>query len=69
MDEEKKKLTIDCWEVDDALRTLTRAEEIKQNKELMDLVAQKAATQKKITDELASRAEKLYPSMKLGQTE
>ena len=64
MDEEKnKKLTIDCWEVDDALRTLVRAEEIKQNKELMDLVSKKAALQQKITDELASRANKLYPTM------
>lgn len=59
-----KKITIDSWEVDDALRTLTKAEEIRQNKELMDFVAKKAATQKKVLDELAGRAEALYPTMK-----
>ena len=57
---EKKRLTIDSWEVDDALRTLIRAEEIKQNKELMDLVTKKAALQKKVTDELATRANILF---------
>lgn len=61
---EKPKLTIDSWEVDDALRTLIRAEEIKQNKELMELVAKKAALQKKVTDELTSRADKLFTTMK-----
>ena len=60
---EKQKLTIDSWKVDDALRTLIRAEEIKQNKELMDLVTKKAALQKKVTDELANRADKLFTSM------
>lgn len=60
---EKQKLTIDSWQVDDALRTLIRAEEIKQNKELMDLVTKKAALQKKVTDELASRADKLFTTM------
>lgn len=60
---EKQKLTIDSWQVDDALRTLIRAEEIKQNKELMDLVTKKAALQKKVTDELANRADKLFTSM------
>lgn len=57
---EKKHLTIDSWEVNDALRTLIRAEEIKQNKELMDLVTKKAALQKKVTDELATRANILF---------
>lgn len=60
---EKQKLTIDSWQVDDALKTLIRAEEIKQNKELMDLVTKKAALQKKVTDELANRADKLFTSM------
>lgn len=60
---EKQKLTIDSWQVDDALRILIRAEEIKQNKELMDLVTKKAALQKKVTDELANRADKLFTSM------
>lgn len=60
---EKPKLTIDSWQVDDALRTLIRAEEIKQNKELMDLVTKKAALQKKVTDELANRADKLFTTM------
>lgn len=60
---EKQKLTIDSWQVDDALRTLIRAEEIKQNKELMELVTKKAALQKKVTDELASRADKLFTTM------
>lgn len=60
---EKQKLTIDSWQVDDALRTVIRAEEIKQNKELMDLVTKKAALQKKVTDELASRADKLFTTM------
>lgn len=60
---EKEKLTIDSWQVDDAMRTLIRAEEIKQDKELMELVAKKAALQKKITDELAGRADKLYTTM------
>lgn len=60
---EKQKLTIDSWQVDDALRTLIRAEEIKQNKELMDLVTKKAALQKKVTDELVSRADKLFTTM------
>lgn len=60
---EKEKLTIDSWKVDDAMRTLIRAEEIKQDKELMELVAKKAALQKKITDELAGRADKLYTTM------
>lgn len=60
---EKQKLTINSWQVDDALRTLIRAEEIKQNKELMDLVTKKAALQKKVTDELANRADKLFTSM------
>lgn len=59
----KKKLTIDSWEVYDALRTLTRAEEIKQNNELMELVTKKAAIQKKVLDDLAGRANKLYPTM------
>jgi len=61
---EAKKLTIDSWEVDDALRTLIRAREIESNKELMDLVQKKAALQKQVTDELASRADKLFTSMK-----
>lgn len=61
---EAKKLTIDSWEVDDALRTLIRAREIEANKELMDLVQKKAALQKQVTDELASRADKLFTSMK-----
>lgn len=60
---QKEKLTIDSWQVDDAMRTLIRAEEIKQDKELMELVAKKAALQKKITDELAGRADKLYTTM------
>jgi len=60
---EEEKLTIDSWKVDDALRTLTKAEEIKQNKELMDLVTKKAATQKKVLDDLASRANTLYSKM------
>ena len=60
---EKQKLTIDSWQVDDALRTVMRAEEIKQNKELMDLVTKKAALQKKVTDELVSRADKLFTTM------
>lgn len=59
-----KKLTIDSWEVDDALRTLIRAREIETNKELMDLVQKKAALQKQVTDELASRADKLFTTMK-----
>jgi hypothetical protein len=62
--EEPKKLTIDSWEVDDALRTLIRAREIETNKELMDLVQKKAALQKQVTDELASRADKLFTTMK-----
>ena len=61
---EKPKLTIDSWEVDEALRTLIRAEEIKQNKELMGLVAKKAAIQKEVTDNLVNRADKLFTSMK-----
>lgn len=60
---EPKKLTIDSWEVDDALRTLIRAKEIETNKELMDLVQKKAALQKQVTDELASRADKLFTTM------
>lgn len=62
--EAPKKLTIDSWEVDDALRTLIRAREIETNKELMDLVQKKAALQKQVTDELASRADKLFTTMK-----
>lgn len=46
------------------MRTLTRAEEIKQNKELMELVAKKAQVQKKVLDDLAGRANALYPTMK-----
>ena len=61
--EEERKLTIDSWQVDDDLRTLTKAEEIKQNKELMDLVTKKAATQKKVLDDLAARANSLYSKM------
>jgi len=61
--EEERKLTIDSWQVDDALKTLTKAEEIKQNKDLMDLVTKKAATQKKVLDDLASRANSLYTKM------
>lgn len=61
---EKPKLTIDSWEVDEALRTLIRAEEIKQNKELMELVAKKAAIQKEVTDNLVNRADKLFTTMK-----
>ena len=61
---EKPKLTIDSWEVNEALRTLIRAEEIKQNKELMELVAKKAAIQKEVTDNLVNRADKLFTSMK-----
>ena len=60
---EKQKLTIDSWQVDDGLRTVIRAEEIKQNKELRDLVTKKAALQKKVTDELVSRADKLFTTM------
>lgn len=60
---EPKKLTIDSWQVDDALRTLIRAKEIETNKELMDLVQKKAALQKQVTDELASRADKLFTTM------
>lgn len=60
---EKPKLTIDSWQVDDALRTLIKAEEIKQNTELMDLVTKKAALQKKVTDELSNRADKLFTTM------
>lgn len=60
---EKPKLTIDSWEVDEALRTLIRAEEIKQNKELMELVSKKAAIQKEVTDKLVNRADKLFTTM------
>lgn len=60
----KEELTINSWEVEDAMRTLTRAEEIKQNKELMELVAKKAQVQKKVLDDLAGRANALYPTMK-----
>ena len=61
---EKPKLTIDSWEVDEALRPLIRAEEIKQNKELMELVTKKAAIQKEVTDNLVNRADKLFTTMK-----
>ena len=61
---EKPKLTMDSWEVDEALRTLIRAEEIKQNKELMELVTKKAAIQKEVTDNLVNRADKLFTTMK-----
>ena len=64
MEEEKQELTINSWEVEDAIRTLTRAEEIKSNKKLMDLVAKKAQVQKKVLDDLAGRANVLYPTMK-----
>lgn len=60
---EKPKLTIDSWEVDEALRVLIRAEEIKQNKELMELVSKKAAIQKEVTDKLVNRADKLFTTM------
>lgn len=47
------------WEVDDALRTLTRAEEVKDDKGLMRDVAKKAREQAadmtKIADRLAGK--------------
>lgn len=61
---EKTELTIDSWQVEEALRTLIRAEEIKQNKELMELVTKKAAIQKQVTDNLVNRANKLFTTMK-----
>lgn len=59
-----KKLTIDSWEVEEGLRTLQRAEEIKQNSELMELISKKAALNKKVLDDLANRAEILFPKTK-----
>lgn len=61
---DKEQLTIDSWQVEEAMRTLIKAEEIKQNKVLMDLVAKKAALQKKVTDDLAQRANRIYTTMK-----
>jgi len=62
--EEKKELTINSWEVEEAMRTLTRAEELKQDEKLMELVAKKAQIQKQVVDKLAGRANALYPTMK-----
>ena len=45
------------WEIDDAVRTLLRAEEIKQDKELMALVAPKL---KQTADAAANAAKILY---------
>lgn len=42
---EKEKPKYDEWEIKDAVRTLVRAEEIKQDKELMAFVAPKLKEQ------------------------
>lgn len=57
--QEPKKPKYDEWEVKDAVRTLIRAEEIKQDKELMSFVAPELEKQSKA---IKSAAEILYGS-------
>ena len=57
--QEPKKPKYDEWEIKDAVRTLIRAEEIKQNKELMSFVAPELEKQSKA---IKSAAEILYGS-------
>lgn len=45
--QEPKKPKYDEWEIKDAVRTLIRAEEIKQDKELMSFVAPELEKQSK----------------------
>lgn len=53
-EKEKSSKKIEDWEVDDALRTLTKAEEIKTNEPLMKLVAEKAEVQKGALDKITA---------------
>lgn len=57
--QEPKKPKYDEWEIKDAVRTLIRAEEIKQDKELMSFVAPELEKQSKA---IKSAAEILYGS-------
>lgn len=57
--QEPKKPKYDEWEIKDAVRTLIRAEEIKQDKELMAFVAPELEKQSKA---IKSAAEILYGS-------
>lgn len=57
--QESKKPKYDEWEIKDAVRTLIRAEEIKQDKELMSFVAPELEKQGKA---IKSAAEILYGS-------
>lgn len=68
-----KPKEIDEWEVQDALRTLTRAEEIKSDPKLMKLVEAKAKEQQamlgkalgqKVEDTKKTQAEILYKKEK-----
>jgi len=57
---EKKKKGYDDWEIDDALRTLTRAEEINNDPELMKLVDKKIKEQQEALTKIEMRKELLY---------
>ena len=57
--QEPKKPKYDEWDIKDAVRTLIRAEEIKQDKELMAFVAPELEKQSKV---IKSAAEILYGS-------
>lgn len=57
--QEPKKPKYDEWDIKDAVRTLIRAEEIKQDKELMSFVAPELEKQSKA---IKSAAEILYGS-------
>lgn len=57
--QEPKKPKYDEWEIKDAVRTLIRVEEIKQDKELMSFVAPELEKQSKA---IKSAAEILYGS-------
>jgi hypothetical protein len=59
-----KESKYDDWQVDDALRTILRAEEIQKDKKLMDLVAAKAKEQKEALDKIEARKEILYGDKK-----
>ena len=50
----------DDWQVEDALRTIVRAEEIQQDEKLMKLVSEKIKEQKEMLDKIEVRKSLFY---------
>jgi hypothetical protein len=59
-----KRETVEDWEVDNALSTLVRADEIKSNKKLMKRIKLAAKKQEKVLKKVISNSKKKQSSKK-----